>query len=440
MSAAPPRQNIVDHDADPAVPLSSVVAAVLGNVIEFYDFTVYAFFAVFIGRAFFPTSDPHAGLLLSVATFGIGFVTRPLGAAIIGPFSDRRGRRAGLLLTIALMAAGMLLLSLTPSYASIGLAAPVLVVVARLLQGFALGGEVGAASAFLIEAAGVERRGFFGAWQIAAQGVSTLLAGCVGLALAWLLPVGDLERWGWRVAILVGLAVVPIGLVMRRNLPETLDRAETPTPTLRTLLRDHPGPLLLGVLAIMSATVSIYTLNYMTTYAVTTLGLPTIVGLLAPLVNGACTFAGALLGGWLSDRYGRKPLMVVPRVLLTLLAYPAYILVRAEPSATSLLLITGVLTLLNAPSAAVLGVLIPESFPPAVRATGFALCYAVSVTLFGGSAQVAITWLIGATGDPLAPAGYLVVANMIGVIAMILMTETHRRETPARVGHGLHMR
>jgi MFS family permease len=449
MSAVPLRLNRLDRRLKPVVSRASVVAAILGNVIEFYDFTVYAFFAVFIGRAFFPTGDAHASLLLAVATFGIGFVTRPLGAAIIGPFADRRGRRAGLLLTIVLMAVGMLLLAVTPGYATIGLAAPILVVVARLLQGFALGGEVGAASAYLIEAAAPDRRGLLGAWQIAAQGASTLIAGLVGITLSWLLPQGDLESWGWRVAILIGLSIVPVGLVMRRNLPETLEAAKASTTLpFGTLLREHPRPLLLGILAIMSATISIYTLNYMTTYAVTTLHLPVSVALAAPLVNGACTFAAALAGGWLSDRFGRKPLMIVPRLLLTLLAYPGFILVNADPSAFTLLLVTGLLTLLNAPSAAVSAVLIPESFPPGVRSTGFALCYAVAVTLFGGSAQVIVTWLIGATGDPLAPAGYLVVANMVGTIAMVLMAETHHRGAashavpparPMRVGPGRDM-
>ncbi len=406
----------------------ALAAAVTGNTLEVYDFTVYTFFAIFIGRTFFPAGTASASLLLSVATFGVGFLTRPIGALVLGAYADRAGRRPALLLTVALMGVGMALLALTPSYRAIGVAAPILVVLSRLIQGFALGGEIGAASAYLVEAAAADRRGLYGGWQIASQGAATLIAGLASLALSLALPAEAVEAWGWRVAVAVGLAVVPVGLAMRRHMPETLaPRAAEPLrAAFATVVTRHRRVFVLGLLTVLPATVSIYVLNYMTTYAIATLHLPASVALKAPLVNGACTAVGALAGGWLSDRFGRKPVLVAPRVALVLLTYPMFILLNAEPGVLTLLLATGVLSLLNGPSSAVGAVILPESLPPAVRGAGFALIYALGVTLFGSTTQVAVTWLIRVTGDTLAPAGYMIVSCVVGVIGMLMLPETHK--------------
>ena len=197
--------------SEPVIPTSAVIATVLGNALEFYDFTTYAFFAVMIGRAFFPAQDPFISLLLSVAAFGVGFITRPLGGIVIGAYADRAGRKPAMMLSISLMATGMVLLAATPSYAAIGLAAPILVVVARLVQGFALGGEVGPSTSYLLEAAPAGRRGQYGAWQIASQGAASALAGLLGVLLSWLLDAGEMQSWGWRIPFIVGIAIVPRG-------------------------------------------------------------------------------------------------------------------------------------------------------------------------------------------------------------------------------------
>src|ERR1700730_1802724 len=229
---------------EPAIPTSAVVATVLGNALEFYDFTAYAFFAVIIGRAFFPAHDPFVSLLLSVAAFGVGFITRPVGGIVIGAYADRAGRKPAMMLSIGLMALGMVLLAATPSYASIGLAAPILVVLARLIQGVALGGEVGPATSYRLDASPPGNRGQYGAWQVASQGAAAALAGALGVALSLLLDTNDMQSWGWRIPFIVGIAIVPVGLIMRGQLQETVDlRAGTTHSTagqVRPAQASHP--------------------------------------------------------------------------------------------------------------------------------------------------------------------------------------------------------
>jgi len=413
----------------PQISRTAVAAAVLGNVLEFYDFSTYAFFAVMIGRAFFPAENPLISLLLSVATFGVGFITRPLGGFLIGAYSDRAGRKPAMLLTIALMGIGMLGLALTPSYATIGPAAPILVVLARLIQGFALGGEVGPATSFLIEAAPPAERGYYASWQLASQGVATLIAGALGVVLSVALSAEAMEAWGWRIPFLLGMAIIPVGLYIRRHLPETLDQEAATTQhsvqgVLSFLFANHLRAVLLALLVIMAGTISTYILNYMTTYAMTTLHMATSVSIAATMMVGLFTLIFSLAGGLLADRVGRKPVMIVPRIALVVLAYPAFLMMAEARTATVLLLTTALLTALNAIGAAVSLVLIPESLPKSVRSTGLSVAYAVGVTVFGGTTQFVITALIGATGNPLSSAWYMIISSLIGVVAMMMMTET----------------
>jgi MFS family permease len=423
--AAAPGQNISK---------TSLVAAVAGNVLEFYDFTTYTFFAVMIGDSFFPNKDPFISLMLSVATYGIGFVMRPIGGIVIGAYADRAGRRPAMLLTVALMAIGMLVVALTPSYATIGPLAPILVVLARLVQGFALGGEVGPATSFLLEAAPPDKRGLYASWQLASQGLSTFVAGSIGVALSATLSSEDMSAWGWRVPFLIGVLIIPVALWMRAQLPETLD-LKAPTThhsigsVLSSLLSNHLRPVLLAFVLVSTGTITLYVLNYMTTYAITTLHLPQSVAFGAAAAVGFCLLAFSLIGGWLSDRFGRKPLLIVPRLLLILVAYPAYLWINEVKSATAILTMTALLTALGALSGAVLLVMIPESLPKSVRSAGLALAYALGVTLFGGTAQIVVTWLIHATGDPLSPAWYLIASGIVGLIAVFMMPETKGKLT-----------
>jgi MFS family permease len=414
------------------VPIVSIAAAVTGNVLEFYDFTTYAFFAVMIGRQFFPAQNPLVSLLLSVATFGVGFITRPLGGILIGAYGDRAGRKPAMMLTVMLMAVGMLILALTPSYATIGPIAPILVVLARLIQGFALGGEVGPATSFLIEVAPAAERGFYASWQLASQGLSSMLAGAVGVTMSAILSPDDMAAWGWRVPFLLGILIIPVGLFMRSKITETLDAETTAAHhsiggLLGSLFSEHARPVVLALLVIMAGTISTYILIYMTTYALTTLHMPAGVSIAATMVVGFATLVFSVLGGWMADRWGRKPLLIVPRLLLVLVAYPAFVTMNQAHTASALLLLSGLMAALGAMSGAVSLVTIPESLPKSVRSTGFSVAYALAVTIFGGTTQLVVTWLIGATGNPLSPAWYLIVSSLIGLAAMMMMPETKGR-------------
>ena len=408
----------------------AIGAVIVGNTIEYYDFTVYTFFAVMIGREFFPTGNPWSSLLLSVATFGVGFLTRPLGAIYIGAYADRYGRKPALNLSIMLIALGTAVVAFTPGYATIGLLAPVLLVLGRLLQGFSAGGEMGAAASYMVEVAPDRERGYFGSWTNAGQGLSLVLAGIVGVGLSSTLSPDALESWGWRAAFAVGLLIVPAGLYMRRNIPETFDTAGLHASTgavLTEVLRRNGRVVFLGILTILGGTVSYFVSTYLTTYAITTLRLSTSVALLVPLVAGIAVVIPSLLGGWLSDRIGRKPVLIVPRVVLILVALPAFQYLTAAPGRTSLLLMTFVIMGLHSLSGGLMLVLLPELLPRPIRTTGFALIYTVGVVLFGGTAQFILAWLIGITGDPMSPAYYLIVANAISVVAMIFLQESKGR-------------
>lgn len=420
----------------PASPISSapsrrvVAATVAGNALEFYDFVTYAFFAVFIGRTFFPVDSPLASLLLSVAVFGVGFVTRPLGGLLIGAYADRAGRKPAMLLTIALITTGTLGLAVTPSYAQIGMAAPIIIVLCRLIQGLALGGEVGPASAFLIEIAPLQRRGMYAAWQSGSQGAATLVAGLLGVWVSSALSPEQLDSWGWRLPFALGLLLLPLAFYLRRAMPETLEAHAAPAP--RGTLARHRGHLLRATLIILGGTVATYVQTYMTSYAITTLNMPATTSMWATVIGGFGTLVFALLGGWLSDRYGRRPLMLLPRLALALLIYPAFMWLVAAPDLWRMFVVVLLLSALNGMAAAVSLVAIPELLPARVRAIGLSLVYAVGVTLFGGTTQFVITWLIGTTGEPTAPAAYVVLTSLISALAVWLTPESRGHDADAR--------
>jgi MFS family permease len=410
------------------IPTSAVVATVLGNGLEFYDFTTYAFFAVMIGRAFFPARDPFVSLLLSVAAFGVGFVSRPLGGIVIGAYADRAGRKPAMMLSITLMAAGMIMLAATPSYAAIGIAAPILLVIARLVQGFALGGEVGPSTAYLLEAAPAGKRGQYGVWQIASQGAATALAGSFGVLLSLWLDDAAIQSWGWRLPFIIGVAIVPVGLIMRSRLQETVDaEARTIHPSgahvFSALLKNHRRQLVIALMLITSGTIATYISAYMTTYALSTLHMATGVSMSATAVTGLCGLVFSVISGWLSDRVGRKPIYLLSKLALVAAAYPAFATINRHHTLAALLLMAGLMGALNGLASVAL-VVIAECFPKSVRSAGLSTVYALAVAVFGGSTQLVVTWLLHATGDPLAPSWYLIASSAIGVAAILMIAET----------------
>ncbi len=406
-------------------PVKAIAAAVAGNALEFYDFIVYSFFAVYIGQTFFPLGSETASLLASVAVFGVGFFTRPLGGVLIGAFADKAGRRAAMILTVILITVGTLGLAATPSYETIGIAAPIIVLLCRLLQGLALGGEVGPASAMLIEAAPRDKRGLYASWQIASQGIAVVAGGLMGVLVSWYLPHEDLVSWGWRIPFLVSLALIPIALYIRRALPETLEKPsdKTGAQIVTSVFSDHTRFLVLGILVMISTTVSTQVGNYMTTYAIQTLKLPATLAQAGTVLGGTMTFIFALVAGYLADKYGRKGVMIWPRIVLMIVIIPLFFWLSESKDATVLLIVTAAITLLTSMTGAASLVAIPEMMPIALRATGVSLIYAIGATLFGGTTQFIITWLIGIFGA-VAPAYYVVATSVISLVAMFMMPET----------------
>jgi MFS transporter, MHS family, citrate/tricarballylate:H+ symporter len=401
-----------------------IAAVLLGNGLEFYDFLAYSFFALQIGRAFFPSRNPLASLLLSLATFGAGFLTRPVGALIIGRYADRVGRRPAMMLTFLLMGISILGVALTPAYSSIGLAAPILVVFWRLLQGFALGGELGPTTAFLIEAAPPTRRALYGSMQYATQGVAVLAAGLVGVALAAMFDAVTLDRWGWRCAFLIGVAVVPVGLMIRRTLPETLHASapllEAPVPAGTSYLR----PIVFGLCLITAATVNNYVRTYLTTYAVATLGMSARVAFVTTTIHGVTLIIAVMIGGWLGDRIGRKPVMLTFGALLALATLPIMIAMTQIRTPASLYFGMVLMTALAGLSGAPALTAISESLPRHVRAGAIGTMYAVAVSVFGGTTQFIVAWLIGKTGSELVPGWYGTAAALVGLAGAIALRET----------------
>lgn len=423
----------IETAAVPRVPPKAIVAVVIGNWLEFYDFIVFSFFAVMISKAFFPAEligDPFMSLLAVLATFWAGFLTRPIGAVIIGAYADRAGRKAAMTLTIMLMAVGTAVVALTPGYNTIGIAAPILLVIGRLIQGFSCGGEVGPATSYLLEAAQPHQRAALTSWQGTSQQFAGIAGTGLGLALAATLTEEQLYDWGWRIPFLIGILIGPVGLYIRRVLPETMDKHEmheTSAAVLSTLFAKHWWTIVLAVLCIVGPTISTYVFGYMTTYAIKTLKLSPEIGMLTTLSGYVSAAIAIPIGAWASDKFGVKASILVPRVLFLLVVFQGFVLMTAPgASVETLLAVNIVLNFLMALSYGGLYVLLTEGFPKAVRSSGLSIAYAVSVTVFGGSTQLVIAYLIETFQNPLVPAYYQIAANILSVIAVLLITVRER--------------
>ena len=412
-----------------------IVAATIGNVFEWFDFVVYGFFAVTISEVFFPAGNPTVSLLATFGAFGLAYFVRPLGAIVVGGYTDRAGRKAGLLLSIALMMIGTTLMAVTPGYATIGLAAPIILTLARLLQGFSVGGEFGSAVSFLAEHGG-GRRGFSASWQFATGGMITVLASLFGVVLTSSLTHEQLVDWGWRLPYFFGMLIGPVGLYVRAKIietPEFIEAEKPETMPIKDLLRRHPLPVLLALGISIISNSSFYILAYIPTYGVKTLHLPASTGFTATLIGGLILAIGCPLAGYWSDKLSHRPLlMVISCWLFVLTSYPAFYLMAAWPSLATCIIAVGWLQLVKAGYSGVLPSLLSEQFPVETRAIGVSLGFSTAVSIFGGLAPLVATWLIAATGDSLSPSYYLVFTALLSLFALMAIQWRSRRVIPAQ--------
>ncbi len=405
----------------------AIVATVIGNGLEWFDFTVYSFFAVIIAKLFFPTGNELTSLLLAVATFGVGFFMRPVGGILLGIYADRVGRKAALSLTILLMAAGTTLIGLAPTYEQIGLFAPLIIVVARLLQGFSAGGEMGSATAFLTEYAPLKQRAYYSSWIQASIGVAVLLGAAVGTFVTSSLSPEALAGWGWRLPFLLGIIIGPVGYYIRHHLDETptfLEAKDKTDSPLKEIISNFPRETLASFSMVILWTVCTYVLLfYMPTYSIKVLKLPQSTGFIAGMMGGLCIMVFAPIVGRIADRFGRRGLLSGAALLILLLAYPMFAYINATPGLFSLLIFQLVFGILIATYTGPILAAFSELFPAKVLSTGLSVAYNLAVTIFGGFASFFITWLIAATGSTMAPAFYVMIAAAISLVGTRFVRE-----------------
>ncbi|KON64064.1 alpha-ketoglutarate permease [Komagataeibacter europaeus] len=402
----------------------NIVAATIGNTLEFYDFTVYAAFSTFLSQAYFPTGNPHLMLLLSTVIFGIGFLSRPIGAMVMGAYADRYGRKQAMTLTIWLMALGSLMIGVLPGYATLGLAAPLLLTLARLIQGFSAGGEMGSTTAFLVESSARDRVGLAASWQIATQNIGSIISGLGGIGLGACLSNTQLAGWGWRLPFLFGAIIAPVGFWIRRNVDETLHVGQTlhsMGTVISHLLTQMPGRIALCIMLVAGNTVAQYFFLYGTIFSIHDLHFPAAFSISINIALGVVGFPGALLGGYLADRHGPFRIVLVTRFLLCVLLVPAFMLLLAHPTPTVFTIVIMFLMSFHAVSTGACICLLPAMFPMKVRTLGTGLSYALGVTIFGGTAQPIFTMMIANTGNNLSWIYYVVGMLCISSLSLIFL-------------------
>ncbi len=406
--------------------IATVLRVTGGNFLEMFDFFLFGFYATHISRTFFPSDNDAASLLLTFATFGAGFLMRPLGAIFLGAYVDRVGRRQGLIVTLGLMALGTILIAFVPGYATIGLAAPALVLLGRLLQGFSAGVELGGVSVYLAEMATPGRKGFYVAWQSASQQVAIMFAAVLGYGLNQTLMPADIASWGWRIPFFIGCLLIPFLFYVRRSLEETkvfLARKHVLSGReIFTSLVQNWQIVGLGMLLVVTTTVAFYGITvYTPTFGKNVLKLSETASLGVTFCVGLSNFIWLPLMGALSDRIGRKPILLVFSALTLLTAYPALAWLVANPSFTNMLWIELWLSFLYGSYNGAMVVALTELVPAAVRTSGFSLAYSLATALFGGFTPLVATWLINETGNRAAPGIWLAFSGACGLFATIML-------------------
>jgi metabolite-proton symporter len=436
---------IVTQVAAPVSPRVSsdaarVVRVSVGNFLEMFDFMVFGYYATAIGRTFFPNQSEYASLMLSLMTFGTGYLMRPLGALLLGAYIDHHGRRKGLLLTLGLMAVGTVSIGCTPGYRTLGLLAPLLVVAGRLVQGLSAGVEIGGVSVYLSEIAPPGRKGFYVSWQSASQQVAVMFAASLGILLASSLTQVQMMDWGWRIPLLVGCLLVPFLFLLRRSLEETgefLARKRRPEASeiWRTLAANW-RLVILGMLLSTTTTVTFYLITaYMPTYGSSVLHLSSRQSMIVTLCVGLSNFIWLPVMGSLSDRIGRRPLLMTFSVLALLTAYPVLAWLVGQPSFPRLLAVALWFSVIFGSYNGAMVVFLTEIMPAHIRASAFSLAYSLATGIFGGFTPAVSTYLIHRTGDPAMPGAWLAMAGAMGLAATALLTG--KRRQPAAGGQFL---
>ncbi|CAJ0685316.1 Glycine betaine/proline/ectoine/pipecolic acid transporter OusA [Ralstonia mannitolilytica] len=418
-------------DSRPALSRTQVIAATtIGTALEFYDFTIYSYFAIQIGQLFFPSASPVNQFLLSIGVFGVGFVVRPLGGIVIGAYADRAGRKKAMVLTIMMMALSCALIATAPTYATAGIFAPMIVLAARLMQGFAAGGEFGPGTTLLVEYATDRTRAFFASWNFAATALGLALGAAVATLVNVTLSKEAVLAWGWRLPFLLGIFAAPAGMLIRRRLEETLDRRDStpghaqPQGALKAALTTHLKLTILGTFAELGGSVSVYiTAFFLPSHAVRTLHMSPTAAVASGVVSSLVLFVAAPIAGRLADRYTRKRVLITSRIIMLLAVYPAFAFLGAHPTPLALYIVSALLAVFVAAQIVPVLVMIPELFPKHVRATGIALTYVVSASFFGGFSPFIASWLVERTGNPLAPAWYVAAACVVSLVPVIWLRD-----------------
>lgn len=408
-----------------------VLAAIIGNAFEWYDFIVFGYMIAIISRLFFPVGDEYESLMKTMALFGVGFFMRPIGAIILGIYADHKGRKAAMQLIMFLMTLAVAMLAFAPTYAAIGVAAPMMITLARLLQGFSVGGEFASSTAFLVEIAPADKRGLYGSLQSVGQVIAGIFASLAGLLVTGHLSPQQLDAWGWRIPFFIGLLIGPVGMYIRRHLEETSAFKksaphQTKTLSLKNVLLYHRRSLLATFFMMASGTMGTYTLSvYLPIYAKTQLGLTLDEAFVALALGGIFSVAFGLLFARLSDHIGRKHILAATLLVSVVTIYPLFAWIVANPTFGNLILMQMILGVISGgwgPYSTAMA----EQFPTHVRSTGLAITYNFAVALFGGTSPLIVSWLIHVTGSPMAPAYYLMLGWLVGFVASLFLVERHK--------------
>jgi MHS family proline/betaine transporter-like MFS transporter len=414
------------------------VASTIGNVLEWYDFVLFGFLTLVIAKQFFPTSSPYGSMLMTTATFGAGFVVRPIGGVLLGIYADRHGRKAGLTLVIMMMTAASAIVAFTPGFQQIGIVAPLLVVFARLLQGISAGGEFGTATAMLVEYAPKNRRSFYGSWQMFAQALGALIAIAMGALLTGFFSQATVESWAWRLPFAFGLLIGPVGIYIRNRMPETEAYQRLAKPArapLGKVLTEHPREVFISTSMSAALNVMSYVIfTFLPIFAVQTLGMPIKLPFTVLLMSVTLRIVTIPLFGWLGDRVGQKRVMSLALIAFLIALYPCYYWMIHAPSMISILSVESVFAVLTSAATSSVPAASAQLFPTAVRSTGLAISYNIGASLFGGFSPFILTWLLHVTGDKFMPAHYAMLFFALGLIGVLMLRTDKDEESTADSG------